>query len=355
MTFRLAATMPPRGFDVELDVDEGQTLALLGPNGAGKSTALGLAAGTLRPHQGRVELDGRVLTHVEGGRTRTWVPPHARQVAFLAQEPLLFPHLSVRSNIAFGPRAQGSSRRVARDEAQRWLERIGMTELGDRKPSTLSGGQAQRIAVARALAARPRLLLLDEPMAALDVEVTPALRQTLRRMLADQTAIITTHDMLDALLLADQIAVIDGGRVVERGPTAQVLARPRSAFAARIAGLNLLAGTWTDDGVRLPSGEVVHGHAGGRDVGLEVATGTPAVAVFRPAAVSVYLGPAPGSPRNTFRGTVTALEPLGDLLRVRTQHLAADVTPQAVAELELHPGSTVWLSVKAAEVDVYAA
>jgi molybdate transport system ATP-binding protein len=351
LTFTFAAALPSRGFDAELDVAEGQTLALLGPNGAGKSTALALAAGTLRPHRGRIALDGQVLTHVEAGRTRAWVPPHARRVAFLAQEPLLFPHLSVRSNIAFGPRAQGTRRRAAREEAQRWLDRIGLAELGDRRPSTLSGGQAQRVAVARALAARPRLLLLDEPMAALDVDVTPALRQTLKRMLAGQTAVITTHDVLDALLLADEIAVIDGGRVVERGTTAQVLGRPRSAFAARIAGLNLLSGAWSGEGVRTPAGEVVHGHV----EGLDVAPGTPVVAVFRPAAVSLYHEPASGSPRNTFRGTITALEPHGDLVRVRTDHLAADITPQAVAELDIHPGAMIWLTVKAAEVDVYAA
>jgi len=238
--------------------------------------------------------------------------------------------------------------RDADEAAVRRLEQIGLAHLADRPPATLSGGQAQRVAVARALAAEPRLLLLDEPMAALDVDVTPALRQTLKRLLADQTAVITTHDVLDALLLADEVAVVEGGRVVERGPTAQVLARPRSAFAARIAGLNLLTGTWTGDGVRTPAGEVAHGHGA-----PDVPAGAPMTAVFRPAAVSVYLDERHGSPRNTFRGTVTSLEPRGDLVRVRTDHLAADVTPQAAAELALTPGTPVWLSVKAAEVDVY--
>ncbi|MFI2105573.1 sulfate/molybdate ABC transporter ATP-binding protein [Isoptericola sp. NPDC019693] len=348
MTLSFAATLPARGFDVELDVAEGRTLALLGPNGAGKSTALGIMAGTLHPHHGHVTLDGRPLVRAEGGRTRGWVPPHARQVALLAQEPLLFPHLSVRQNVAFGPRSQGTRRREADVAAGRWLDQIGLAHLADRPPATLSGGQAQRVAVARALAAEPRLLLLDEPMAALDVDVTPELRQALRRLLADQTAIITTHDVLDALLLADEVAVIEGGRVVERGPTAQVLSRPRSAFAAKIAGLNLLTGSWTGDGVRTSAGEVAHGH-GAPDAPI----GAPMTAVFRPAAVSVYLDERHGSPRNIFRGTVRSLEPRGDLVRVRTDHLAADVTPQAAAELALTPGTSVWLSVKAAEVDVY--
>ncbi|GAA1989505.1 ABC transporter ATP-binding protein [Isoptericola halotolerans] len=349
MTFTLTATVPSRGVDVTLDVPEGRTLALLGPNGAGKSTALGLAAGTLRPHDGEITLDGRVLAGARAGRTTTWVPAHRRQVALLAQDPMLFPHLTVRDNVAFGPRAQGRSRRGAGTAADRWLDAIGLAHLAERRPAGLSGGQAQRVAIARALAAAPRLLLLDEPMAALDVDVTPALRQTLQHLLDDQTTVVATHDVLDALLLADEVAVVDGGRVVERGPTAEILSRPRSAFAASVAGLNLLSGTWTGDGVSTASGAVVHGYASHPGV----AVGAPMTAVFRPAAVSLHLRDPHGSPRNTFRGTVRSVEPRGDLLRVRTDQLAADVTPQAVAELALVPGRTVIGTVKAAEVDVY--
>ncbi|PRZ04792.1 molybdate transport system ATP-binding protein [Isoptericola sp. CG 20/1183] len=349
MTFELTATVPSRGVDVRLDVAAGRTLALLGPNGAGKSTALGLAAGTLRPHDGDITLDGRTLARARGGRRTAWVAAHRRRVALLAQDPMLFPHLSVRDNVAFGPRAQGRSRRAAATAAKGWLDATGLGDLADRRPAALSGGQAQRIAIARALAARPRLLLLDEPMAALDVDVTPQLRQTLQHLLAEQTTVLATHDVLDALLLADEVAVVDGGRVVERGPTAEVLSRPRSAFAASIAGLNLLTGTWTGDGVATATGEVVHGHA----THPEVPLGTAMTAVFRPAAVALHLADPHGSPRNTFRGTVRTVEPRGDLLRVRTERLAADVTPQAVAELSLVPGRSVVATVKAAEVDVY--
>ncbi|WP_278235018.1 ABC transporter ATP-binding protein [Isoptericola sp. AK164] len=348
MTFELTATVPSRGLDVRLDVAAGRTLALLGPNGAGKSTALGLAAGTLRPHDGAITLDGRTLAGARDGRRTAWIAPHRRRVALLAQDPMLFPHLSVRENIAFGPRAQGTTRREAAARADRWLDAIDLADLADRRPAALSGGQAQRVAIARSLAAAPRLLLLDEPMAALDVDVTPALRQTLQHLLAEQTTILATHDVLDALLLADEVAVVDGGRVVERGPTAEVLSRPRSAFAASIAGLNLLSGTWTSDGVATAGGEVVHGH-GAPDVALGVAM----TAVCRPAAVAVHLDAPHGSPRNTFRATVRSLAPHGDLVRVRTDRLAADVTPGSVAELGLAPGREVWLAVKAAEVDVY--
>jgi molybdate transport system ATP-binding protein len=358
VSLHLSASLPDRDIQLDLEVADGETVALLGPNGAGKSTLLALAAGLLRPHDGRVTLGARTLTHVEAGRTRTWVPPHARQVALLAQDPLLFPHLSVRHNIAFGPRARGASRREAAMEADRWLARIDLGDLGDRRPAAVSGGQAQRVAVARALAAEPRLLLLDEPMAALDVDVTPALRHLLREVLADQTVVIATHDVLDALLLADRVVVLDGGRVVEHGPTREVLARPRSTFAARIAGLNIITGSWADGGVRMPTGDLVQGRlhddGGGMDR-VEPATGGPMIAAFRPSAVSVFPRHAAGSPRNCWPVTVTALEPHGDLVRVRAGRLSADITPQAATDLTVTPGDAVWFTVKATEVDLYPA
>ncbi|MFC8799663.1 sulfate/molybdate ABC transporter ATP-binding protein [Promicromonospora sp. NPDC057138] len=358
MSLSLSASLPDRDVQVDLEVADGETVALLGPNGAGKSTLLAVAAGLLRPHDGRVSLGGRTLTHVEAGRTRAWVPPHARQVALLAQDPLLFPHLSVRHNIAFGPRARGASRGDAAVDADRWLARIGLSDLGERRPSAISGGQAQRVAVARALAAKPRLLLLDEPMAALDVDVTPALRHLLREVLGEQTVVIATHDVLDALLLADRVAVLDGGRVVELGPTREVLARPRSAFAARIAGLNIIAGTWAVRGIRTPTGDVVQGRLhddGGGTDRVEPAAGDPMVAAFRPSTVSVFPQRAAGSPRNCWPATVTALEPHGDLVRVRAGQLCADITPQAAIDLMVTPGDTVWFTVKATEVDLYPA
>jgi len=281
------------------------------------------------------------------------VPPHDRRTALLGQDPLLFPHLSALDNVAFGARSGGVARRVARERAQEWLDRVGVGELSGRRPGRLSGGQAQRVAVARALAAEPRLLLLDEPMAALDVDVAPAMRQTLRAVLADRTVVLVTHDVLDALLLADRVVVLEQGRVVEEGVSAEVLSRPRSAFAARLAGLNLVAGAWTADGVRSDDGVLVHGLA----ADPAPAVGDRVVASFRPHAVAVYRERVEGSPRNSFPVTVTGLEPLGDLVRVRAtargQGLAADVTVQSVAALELAAGQEVTFTVKATEVAVY--
>ncbi|WP_166618099.1 ATP-binding cassette domain-containing protein, partial [Kineococcus vitellinus] len=159
-----------------MEVAPGEVLAVLGPNGAGKSTLLALLAGLLRPTGGRVVLDGRVLSEARGA----FVPPHRRGVGLLAQEPLLFPHLGVAANVAFGPRSAGASRARAHREALRWLEAVGAADLAERRPRQLSGGQAQRVALARALAADPRLLLLDEPLAALDAAAAPQVRQVLR-------------------------------------------------------------------------------------------------------------------------------------------------------------------------------
>jgi molybdate transport system ATP-binding protein len=349
MSFDLDATMSERGFDLSMHVDAGEVLAVLGPNGSGKSTAMSVIAGLLRPDTGTASLDGRVLFDVgRPGKSHAWVPPHARGVALLAQEPLLFPHLSALDNVAFGPRSGGQPRSRSRAVAEHWLGEVDAAQYADRKPAQLSGGQAQRIAVARALAADPRLLLLDEPMAALDVAVAPAVRQMLRRVLHDRSAVIVTHDVLDALLLADRVLVIDGGHVVEEGPTAQLLARPRSAFAARIAGLNMVRGTLDGQGVRGADGSLVEGLAE-----QPIEQGDPAVAVFRPSAVGVYRQPPGGSPRNVMDVTITELEPFGEQIRLRTARLSADVTATAVAELDLAPGTPVVFTVKASEVAIY--
>ena len=350
MTLEYDALVADRGVELAFEVADGETVALLGPNGAGKSTVLQVLAGLLLPDRGTVVLDGRVLTSRGGAGRDTHVAPHDRRIATLAQEPLLFPHLTVLDNVAFGPRSAGSARHESRDAARGWLADVGIEDLADRRPAQLSGGQAQRAAVARALAADPRLLLLDEPMAALDVAVTPALRQTLRKVLADRSAVVVTHDVLDALLLADRVLVIEEGRVVESGVSAEVLARPRSAFAARIAGLNMLTGTWRDGAVETTAGRRVAGDVGDQPV---PADGDAVVAVFPPAAVSVFRAAPGGSPRNAFEVTVTELEPQHGHVRVRASELSADITAQAVAELDLAPGTPAIFAVKATEVSVY--
>ena len=342
MTFSFSAAVAARGFEVALSVAPGETVAILGPNGAGKSTLLGLTAGLLRADSGRAVLDDTVLFDSVGG---SFTPPHRRGVSLLAQEPLLFPHLSALENVAFGPRSAGVPRAAARATARHWLAEVEALDLADRRPAQLSGGQAQRVAVARALASDPKLLLLDEPMAALDVSVAPALRRMLRRVLAGRTVLIVTHDILDAFTLADRVVVLDGGRIVDQGPTREVLERPRSAFTAGLAALNLLVGVRSQRGIRLADGSEISGAS-------DLAVGAAAAAAVRPSAVRVSLDEPAAA--NRLRGEVLDLEPRGDLVRVRSARLAADLAPALVADLDLAPGAAVWFAFDESDVSIYA-
>lgn len=352
---RVRARQDRRGLDVDFTVHHGSVLAVLGPNGAGKSTVLQIISGLLGPDAGRVQLGARTLTDTE---TRTFVAPHDRGVALLSQQPLLFPHMSVARNVAYGPRCAGAPRSAARATAQHWLAAVGVADLADRRPTQLSGGQAQRVALARALATDPELLLLDEPMAALDVTAAPAMRRLLRTVLREQkrTAVVVTHDVIDALAIADCAVVIEAGRIVESGPVRRVLTTPRSDFAARLAGLNLISGTVTAQGILETSWKTSLSGRG------EVDPGAAAVAVFAPSAVAVHLDRPHGSPRNVFAVTIETMDVQGSVVRIRGGELpdgtagpAADVTPAAVADLELHPGKTVYFAVKAQEIAIHPA
>jgi molybdate transport system ATP-binding protein len=354
VTLTLRAARADRNLEVDLAVEADERVALIGPNGAGKSTILSVLAGVLRPDRGRAVLDGQVLFDLDRPRGRRWLPPWRRGVALLAQDPLLFPHLSARENVAFGPRAAGRSRRRAGEAADRWLAEVGMTEFADRRPAQLSGRQAQRVALARALAAEPRLLLLDEPLSALDVGAAPELRRVLGRVLHGRPAVLVSHDLLDVALLTDRLLVLERGRIVEGGPTAEVIRHPRAPFTARLAGLNMITGRAAADGVRTSDGLLTGVHR------LPAAPGEPAVATFSPAAVAVFTEPPHGSPRNTIPAMVTELEPRGELVRLRTETpsgtvLTADVTVATISELDLHPGRRVSLVIKAAAVTIYPA
>ncbi len=358
---QVRAVVAERSFDAEFSVAPGEVLAVLGPNGAGKSTALHVIAGLVRPDDGRVRLGDRVLTDTIA---RTFVPTHDRRVGLLLQDPLLFPHLSAAANVAFGPRCRrGLTRRfgaVHRATALRWLGEVDAASLADRKPRQLSGGQAQRVAVARALAAEPEVLLLDEPLAGLDVAAAAALRGVVRAAVARTgcAVVLVTHDLLDVLTLADRVLVLESGRVAETGPVADVLTAPRSRFGARVAGINLVSGTVGADGA-------LHAASGARwhaAPGSGLSPGDHAVAVFSPAAVAVYRERPHGSPRNTLAVTVAALDVRGSAVLVRGGEqsdggpgLAAEITVDAATELRLSPGETVWFSVKAHEVALHPA
>ncbi|ADH67976.1 ABC transporter ATP-binding protein [Nocardiopsis dassonvillei] len=331
--------------EASLTVRPGEILALLGPNGAGKSSALRALAGLVPLTGGRVLVDGR-------DQTRT--PVEHRPIGMVFQDYLLFPHMSALDNVAFGPRHQGLSRAGARERAAELLAHMDLSAYARVRPRRLSGGQAQRVALARALAVRPRLLLLDEPMAALDASTRIDVRARLGHLLEefDGATVLVTHDPLDAMVLADRVAVIEGGRVVQQGEPAEVARRPRTAYVARLVGLNLFRGTAEGTTVTLdgdgPGGPVrVEAHEAHRG---------PALVAFPPRAVALYPHRPHGSPRNVWRLTVEGIERFGDQVRVHlagNPSLAADISPAALAELGLARGDAVWAGVKAAEVECY--
>ncbi|MFF4339121.1 ABC transporter ATP-binding protein [Kitasatospora sp. NPDC001540] len=345
---RLTVSRGAFTLDVPLSAEPGEVLALLGPNGAGKSTALRALAGLLPLTDGYLRLDGAPLDSPADGLFR---PAERRPIGVVFQDYLLFPHLSALDNVAFGLRTRGLRRAAARAAALPWLERMGLAEHAGRRPAQLSGGQAQRVALARALAVRPRLLLLDEPLAALDARTRLDVRAELRRRLAEfeAVAVLVTHDPLDAMVLADRLVVVEGGRVVQSGRPAEVARHPRTDYIARLVGLNLYQGTADGRRVTLPEGQVL---ATDEDL-----TG-PAFVAFPPDAVTLHRHRPETSARNLFPCTVAGLDLHGDRFRVDLTGplpLAADLTPTAAADLDLTPGTRVWAAVKATQTHAYPA
>ena len=334
--------------EVELAVGTGELVVLLGPNGAGKTTLLRALAGLLALDRGRVVLDGAVLEDAAAG---AWVPTERRPIGFVFQDYLLFPHLSALENVAFGLRARGLGRAEARRRAGAWLDRVGLAGHAGARPRALSGGQAQRVALARAMVSEPRLLLLDEPLAALDAATRAEVRRDLRRHLASfgGTRLLVTHDPLEAMALADRLVVLEGGRVTQSGRPAEVSERPRSGYVAELVGVNLYRGRADGAAVELAGG------------GRLIAAGDHRGEVFaavHPRAVALHRRLPEGTPRNVLAGTADTVDVVGDRVRVRVTGqvpIVAEVTPAAVGELRLADGGPVWASVKATEVTVYPA
>ena len=340
----------PRGVDLDLEVPAGRVTAVVGPNGAGKTTLLHLIAGLARPTSGIVLIGGREMAGPAGS-----VPVHRRRVALLTQRPALFPHLDVLANVGFGARANGASAKEARTRAMVELEAVGCAELASRRPQDLSGGQAQRVAIARALATDPDVVLLDEPLAGLDVAVAADVRHTLASRLRGRTALLVTHELLDIWTIADDVAVIESGRVVEYGPIETALVRPTSTFLGQLAGTNLFTGTAVDETtLEIGPGITLHGLP---DPDQPLVPGHAGLASVQPAAVALYLTDPGGSPRNHLSARVTGIEPRGHYVRVNLtvagQNVGADLTGQAVAELGLRPGLAVQAAVKATQVRLY--
>jgi molybdate transport system ATP-binding protein len=334
-------------FRLELDlvIPPGRTVALLGPNGAGKSTAVAAIAGLLPVESGRIALGGSILDDPAAG---VYVPPEARKIGVVFQEYLLFPHLSVEENVAFGLRSRGSSRAEALAKSRDWLTRLDLGGLEKRKPAQLSGGQEQRVALARALVTAPDLLLLDEPLSALDVTTRNTLRRRLSRHLGEFPGprLVITHDPVEAFLLADEVHVIESGIVTQSGTPDEIRLRPRTPYAADLAGSNLLSGRAEAGVVRVGPHEL---QIAEHEIAGEV------LLTIRPSAISLHRRPPEGSPRNSWETTIDLMENLGERTRIRTGAplpLTAEVTSEATSALRLVVGESIWVAIKATEIGV---
>jgi molybdate transport system ATP-binding protein len=330
-----------------LNVEPGEVVAILGPNGAGKSTILRALAGLVAIDHGRITIDDRVL---DDSVDDTFVAVERRPIGVVFQDYLLFAHLSALENVAFGLRARGTPRAEARRRAGEWLERVGLAGHASHRPHALSGGQAQRVALARALATDPRLLLLDEPLAALDAGTRSGVRHDLRRHLDsfDGMRILVTHDPVDAYALADRVAILDAGRIVQIGTIAEVTAHPRSRYVADLVGTNLVVGTVTDG--------VLTTDAGARVVIADAPPGR-SFAVIRPQAIALLRDePVGSSARNVWSGTVGDIDRLGDRVRVGivgVLPLTAEITAAALEAMHLRHGDETHALVKATDIEAY--
>lgn len=371
---RVAGTIVERGWNVDAELRPGLVTAVVGHNGAGKSTLAQVIAGTLRLDQGSARIGERVVDDAA-----TFVPARRRGVAMVSQAPRIFTHMSVLANVAFPLRVRGVGRAQARAAALEQLRAVGIDDLAHKRASDLSGGQAARVAIARALVFRPEVLILDEPTAALDVEATAQVSSVLRQRLtgAGITTLLVSHDIAEVLALASHMIVMGDGRVVEEGEPARVLASPSSVFAARLAGLNIVAGPIVTRpgmvGVSVGEGELWAADLSGFDSAdagrVDVASGDATNDVtsggsgqggrvaltFPPEAVALSREEAHASPRSVLPGVASGIDVDGSLVSVRVAlaqgvSVTSRVTASAWADLGLGVGDRLWASVKATQV-----
>ena len=330
----LDIALPLRSFRLELALTVGrETFALVGPSGAGKTTVLRAVAGLARPERGRVSLDGRVLFDAAA---RIDCPPEERRIGFVFQEYALFPHMTVERNIAYA----GRSRRGD------VLERLCIAHLAKARPGELSGGERQRVGLARALARDPDVLLLDEPLSALDTHTRAGVRAELRTILdrLELPVLLVTHDFHDAVLLADRVGVLVEGRLLQVGKPTELVASPANAFVASFTGANLLAGHAAPGPdaltqVTLGDGTVLYS--------VDDADGAVDVAVY-PWEISISREPTRDSALNHLRGRITSLVQVGNRARIHLGPIVGEVTTTSVERLDLEQGELVFASFKAA-------
>jgi molybdate transport system ATP-binding protein len=336
--------------DAALSAQPGRPVALIGSNGAGKTTLLRCLAGLVRPDRGCITVDGDTWFESARGIDR---PPHRRDVGLVPQHGVLFPHLDVEANVAYGLRAARLPREKTRRRTGDALERFGLVPLARRRPDTLSGGERQRVALARATVLDPTLLLLDEPLSALDPASRVAVRSSLRDLLRSRAAatVLVTHDARDALELAADAVVLEAGRVVQQGSPAELAQRPRSAPVAGLMGQNWLPGTatardgelWTVDAGDLQVLAVA-------DDSEPPALGSAAYVLVDPRDVTLHRERPEGSAQNAVHAAVAGVVDVGGPVRVTLDcrpPLVVEITRRAAAALEVTQGTAVWASFKA--------
>ncbi len=365
--------------DLSFAAEVGKTTVLLGESGAGKSTVLRLLAGLLHPDHGHISLEG--VTYFDSDR-HIAVPPQERPFGYVFQDYVLFPHLNVFENVAFGLRAQHLPRHIIRERVGEALEQAHLTGLNQRRATQLSGGQQQRVAIARALALQPQLLLLDEPLAALDVQTRREVRQELRHILADITitTVLVTHQYLEALLFGQSILVLDSGQIIQQGSQQDMLLHPRSAYIAELVGMNFFRGHVAHVEanalctIKLQNGkhplEVMAALEDNFQASRIPEIGEEAYVVVDARSITLYQNPPDSSARNVFRGEIVQIlrldTPTGRegrydgrvrvsiLLDNTMPPLTAEITDASAVRMELREGKAIYAAFKATEARAYS-
>jgi molybdate transport system ATP-binding protein len=332
-------TVPLRTFELHLSLAVDSTVALIGPSGAGKSTVLNAIAGLVKPTAGSIRCDGKTWFDADRG---VFLPPEERRVGLVFQDYALFPHLTVRQNVEYARKAS----------ADAYLERFGIGHLKDARPGSLSGGERQRVALARALARDPVILLLDEPLSALDAHTKIDVRAELQQLLAELEipTLLVTHDFEDAAALAGEVGVLVEGQLRQTGSPTDLVAQPADAFVASFTGANLLrrdphwAGA-NNNGVRLEDGTLISTS--------EDAEGAATLAVY-PWDITISTHRPDDSAMNVVAGAITAITELGNRARVTIGPLTAEITVDSLRRLGLEPGQHAYASFKATGTRVVA-
>ena len=323
--------------DVELQLQHGEVIAVLGPNGAGKTSLLHALLGWLELESGWIMVNGEVIDSPD---TDSYVPPQHRPFGMVFQDGLLFPHMSVEKNILFGAGKDFNLKPLA--------ESLQANELLAKFPSELSAGERQRAAIARSLAARPKVLFLDEPFSALDIQGKRRGRSLLKEALAIGVSgcLMVTHDLVDAFTLADRVMIIEGGKLTQFDVPDRIRSRPGSEWIADLVGWNYYEGIGEGSVVTLPHGTTIFTAQDDLDGPTSIS--------INPASVSIFKSQPSGSPRNSWLCSIHNIEILGGRARVSLVgeiDICADITTVAANELRQSISSEVWVSVKATEVD----